>query len=132
MSEELSNKNRPLKRPNPEDLDFCATDFAGCSRWIAWRSKSKQKTVLTTAIDVFQSDVVGSSSVQENKNKMKLVEKLTQEAISHVSVDNWKKYTAHAENLQEDFEKEGLRDSAMQSLIINLEDDSDSSSDETE
>ncbi|KAG8174691.1 hypothetical protein JTE90_024394 [Oedothorax gibbosus] len=58
--------------------------------------------------------------------------KLTQEAISHVSVDNWKKYTAHAENLQEDFEKEGLRDSAMQSLIINLEDDSDSSSDETE
>ncbi|KAG8171808.1 hypothetical protein JTE90_006165, partial [Oedothorax gibbosus] len=75
MSEELSsNKNRPLKRPNPEDLDFCAIDSAGCSRLTAWRSKSKQKTVLTTAIDVFKSDVVGSSSVLENKNKGKLVE----------------------------------------------------------
>lgn len=84
-------------------------------------------------IELVWAQVKNEVSEKNKTFKIRDVRKLTEDAISHVSVDNWRKCCEHAEKLQEDdFVKEGLRDEKMQSLIINLQDDSDSSSNESD
>ncbi|KAF0745140.1 DDE 3 domain-containing protein [Aphis craccivora] len=62
------------------------------------------------------------------------VEKLLNDALDSVTVDNWKKCTDHCHNLQEDFIKEGLRDEILTPIIltINPDDSSDGESDNEE
>lgn len=61
--------------------------------------------------------------------KIRDVRKLLEDAIKHVTIEDWQKCVAHAERLQEeDFVKEGLRDERIQSIVINLREDSDDSS----
>ena len=56
-----------------------------------------------------------------------------EETLCRVTVENWKDCVRHSECLQEeDFIKEGIRDEVIQRFVINLQDESDTSSSETE
>jgi len=57
---------------------------------------------------------------------MEDVERLTNEALNSVSKSDWEKYVEHAEKIQvEDYEKEILRDSLMESIFTFESDDTD-------
>jgi transposase len=59
--------------------------------------------------------------------KISDVEKLVNEALDAVTVDNWKKCVSHCEKLQdEDFIKEGLRDEILESIILTINPNEDS------
>lgn len=77
------------------------------------------------------------NQVAKNNKTFKMVdiERLTHEAIDSVTQHDWEKCVRHAETLQnEDYEKEILRDSALEPIIMTLlPDDSDwESSDDDE
>lgn len=63
--------------------------------------------------------------------KISDVEKLVNEALDAVTVDNWKKCVSHCEKLQdEDFIKEDLRDEILEPIILTINPDEDSNDDE--
>lgn len=56
------------------------------------------------------------------------VEKLTEEALSNVTKEDWAKCVRHAENLQvADYDKQCARDVLIEPIVINLGDSSDDS-----
>lgn len=59
--------------------------------------------------------------------KISDVEKLVNDVLDAVTVDNWKKCVSHCEKLQdEDFIKEGLRDEILEPIILTINPDEDS------
>lgn len=63
--------------------------------------------------------------------KISDMEKLVNEELDAVTVDNWKRYASHCEKLQnEDFIKKGLRDEVLEPIIMTFNPDEDSKSEE--
>lgn len=57
---------------------------------------------------------------------------LLSEAIDNVTISDWKKCVLHAEKLQDDdWAKEIVRDGRMEPIIINLEEDSRTDSEDS-
>lgn len=84
-------------------------------------------------IEMIWAQVKGDVATRNNTFKIKDVRRLLEEALCRVTVENWKSCVRHSEELQEeDFIKEGIRDEVIQRFVINLQDESDSSSDEME
>jgi len=86
-------------------------------------------------IELIWAQVKGEVAMKNTTFKIDDVEKLLNEALDNVSVDNWKKCTEHCHKLQDDdFIKEGLRDEILAPIIltINPDDSSDSDSDNEE
>lgn len=87
------------------------------------------------SIELIWAQVKGEVARSSKPFKMVDIEKLTHEALESVTQHDWKKCVRHAESLQDqDYEKEILRDSVLEPIILNLlPDDSDwESSDEEE
>lgn len=73
------------------------------------------------------------TEVADRNNTFKLadVERLMNDAIDRVTVDDWKNCVKHAERLQdEDFRKEIGRDEILERIVINIGDDSDNTDSE--
>lgn len=84
-------------------------------------------------IELIWAQVKGQIAFKNKTFKIKDVRKLLHEALLNVTVDDWKKCVKHAEKLQEeDFAKSGIRDEAMERIVINLQEDSESSFCESE
>lgn len=86
-------------------------------------------------IELIWAQVKGEVAKNNSTFEIDDVEKLLNDALDSVTVDNWKKCTDHCHNLQEeDFMKEGLRDEILTPIIltINPDDRSDSESDSEE
>lgn len=63
--------------------------------------------------------------------KISDVEKLVNDALDAVTMDNWKKCVSHCEKLQDqDFIKEGLRDEVLEPIVVTINPDEDSESEE--
>jgi len=83
-------------------------------------------------IELIWAQVKGEVAKNNTTFKFADVEKLLNDALDSVTVENWKKCTDHCHNLQEeDFIKEGLRDEILTPIImtINPDESSDSESD---
>lgn len=86
-------------------------------------------------IELIWAQVKGEVAKNNKTFKFDDVEKLLNDALDSVTVDNWKKCTDHCHKLQDDdFIKEGLRDEILTPIIltINPDDSSDSESDSEE
>lgn len=84
------------------------------------------------SIELIWAQVKGEVAKNNSTFKFNDVEKLLNDALDSVTVDNCKKCTNHCHKLQEeDFMKEGLRDEILTRIIltINPDDSSDSESD---
>lgn len=80
-------------------------------------------------IELIWAQVKGEIAAKNNTFKMADVEKILNEAIDHVTTEDWKKCVRHAENLQnDDLAKARLMD--IRPLIINLQEDDSDSEDE--
>ncbi|GBL73010.1 hypothetical protein AVEN_128178-1 [Araneus ventricosus] len=67
------------------------------------------------------------------KNKTLKIRKLLIEMLLNITVDDRKKCVKHEVKLQEeDFAKSGTRDDAIERIVINLQDDNESSFSESE
>jgi len=72
-------------------------------------------------IELILAQVKGEVAKNNKTFKFDDVEKLLNDALDSVTVDNWKKCTDHCHNLQEeDFIKEGLRDEILTLIILML------------
>ncbi|GBL83126.1 hypothetical protein AVEN_165343-1 [Araneus ventricosus] len=85
-------------------------------------------------IEIIWAQVKGEIAYKNKTFKIKDVRKLLDEALLNVTVEDWKKKCAkYAEKLQEeDFAKSGSRDDAIERIVINLQDDRESSFSESE
>jgi hypothetical protein len=86
-------------------------------------------------IELIWSQVKGEVAKNNITFKFNDVEKLLNDTLDSVTVDDWKKCADHCHNLQEeDFIKEGLKDEILQTIIltINPDDSSNSKSDSEE
>ncbi|VVC30438.1 Ribonuclease H-like domain [Cinara cedri] len=84
-------------------------------------------------IELIWAQVKGEIAKKNNSFKITDVEKLANIAIESVTVDNWKRCVNHCERLQdEDFIKEGFRDKILEPIVltINPEDSSESDDDD--
>jgi len=83
-------------------------------------------------IELIWAQVKGEVAKNNTTFKFADVEKLLNDALDSVTVENWKKCTDNCHNLQEeDFIKEGLKDEILTPIImtINPDESSDSESD---
>lgn len=84
-------------------------------------------------IELIWAQVKGEVAKKNNTFKIVDVLTLTSDAIDSVTVTDWKKCVQHAEKLQdEDWAKEIVRDDAIDPVIINLGEDTDTESEESE
>jgi len=85
-------------------------------------------------IELIWAQVKGEIAKTNTTLKFDDVEKLLNNALHAVSVDNWKKCTDHCHKLQDDdFIKEGLRDEILAPIILTINpDSSDSENDNNE
>lgn len=81
-------------------------------------------------IELIWAQIKNEVAAHNKSFKIADVRKLLLEAIAKVTVEDWKKCVKHSETLQEeDFHKEVIREDIIEPIIINLQDDSDCSSD---
>jgi len=86
-------------------------------------------------IELIWAQVKGEIANKNNSFKITDVENLANIAIESVTVDNWKRCVDHFERLQEeDFIKEGFRDQILEPIVltINPDDSSESEDDDDE
>lgn len=80
-------------------------------------------------IELISAQIKGEVARKNTTFKIDEVEKLLNEALDIVSVDNLKKCTEHCHKLQdEDFIKEGLRDEILTPIILTISPDDSSES----
>lgn len=81
-------------------------------------------------IELVWAQVKGEVASKNNTFKIKDVERLLNEALDNVTIEDWASRVRHAEKLQnEDFERECGRANFMESVTINLEESDDDSTD---
>ena len=79
------------------------------------------------------AQVKGNVTIRNNTFKIKGVRRLFKEALCRVTMENQKDCALYCKYLQEeDFIKEDIRNKIIQRFLINLQDESDSSSNEIE
>lgn len=82
-------------------------------------------------IELIWAQVKNEVATKNVSFKISDVEKLVNEALDAVTIDNWRRCVSHYEKLQEnDFIKEGLRDEVLEPIIITINPDTDSESEE--
>lgn len=122
---ELLQKVLPLKRDKRYELDELALS------WGHEVVRLPPYHCQYNPIELIWAQVKKEVARKNRTFKLEDVERLTSEAIDHVTAEDWEKCVRHAENLQsDDWQKEIVRDDAMEPFIINLRDDSTDSEDD--
>lgn len=82
-------------------------------------------------IELIWAQVKGEVANKNNSFKIVDVENLANNAIESVTIDNWKRCVEHCERLQnEDFLKEGFRDKILEPIVLTINSDDSSESDD--
>lgn len=82
-------------------------------------------------IELIWAQIKGRVAEKNTTFKIADVEALTHEALDSITIEDWKKCVSHCEKLQdEDFTKEGLRDEILEPIILTINPDDTSESED--